>query len=149
MKRTLWILLALAACTSIPGGPQARAGSKKPDWTDGDSSRYPRERYLVGVGLADDRSTAEERARGEISKIFTAQVSVATNISESETTVKSGGKTSEGFSSSVAQDVKTVSQKALEGVEVVEKWQDPASRQHFALAVLERAKAIRSVRDKL
>lgn len=142
MKRAL-----LAAVLLGVAGPSW--ADKKPDWVDGPSGRYPRERYLVGVGIGDDRATSEDRARGEISKIFSTQVSVKTDLTESEANLKDGSGEKSSFSQSISQNVQTVSKKVLEGVELVENWRDPTAAQHYALAVLEKSKAIRVIEDKL
>lgn len=136
--------VALLASTSF-----ADPRNPRPDWVDGASIEYPRAKYLVGVGSADDRQTAEDRARGEISKIFSTTVQVDTNITESETNVSKNGKNDNAFQQSVSQNVQTASRKALEDVQLVENWQDQATRQYYALAVLDRAKAIRAVNDKI
>ena len=144
MKRTLWIMTTALLCASA-----ARAGGR-PDWIDGNSRSYPKDRYLTGVGIADDRTTAADRARAEISKIFSTNVSVTTNLNEAETNAsKTGGKNEGTFSQSIAQNLQTASKKVLEGVDVAENWQDSASRQYYALAVLDRAKAASSVKDKI
>lgn len=123
----------------------AAAAGGKPDWVDGPSKKYPRSAYLVGVGSADDQEAARDRARGEIARIFSSLVIVETEVDESET--NSSGASS--FSQNVAQNVRTASRKMLEGVEVVSEWQDPASRVHFALAVLERAKGRSALEDRV
>jgi len=143
MKKILPILILLACA--------ATAGAKgKPDWVDGASSAFPREQYLTGVGSADDRSTAQERARAEISKIFTSQMNVVTNSMSSESTVQvTGKKDQNSFSQSVAMNVENVSKKLLEGVEIHENWQDEASRVYYALAILDKSKAVSAVTDKI
>lgn len=143
MKRTLWIMLSVMLCASA-----AKAGSR-PDWVDGTSRQYPRENYLVGVGMGDDRATASDRARSEISKIFTTLVDVTTNLSESESTAKQEAKTENSFSQAISQSLRTASRKALEGVEVVENWKDGGTMQQYALAVLDRSKALAAVKDKI
>ncbi len=140
MKNALTIILALASA--------AWAGPK-PDWLDGSSMEYPRERYLVGIGLGDDQASAKDRSRGEIARVFSSLVTVTTDLSEAESTVKTGEKSAATFSQSVSQNVQTASKKLLEGVDVVETWQDPATKQHYALAVLERSKGVAAVADKL
>lgn len=145
MKKNALLLLAALACAA----PASAIKEPKPDWIDGSSMEYPREKFLIGVGMADDRASAEDRARGEISKIFSTLVKVNTNLSESEASVKTGGKTENNFSQEISQNVQTASQKALEGVEVADNWQDPAAKQHYALAVLEREKASLAVKDRL
>jgi hypothetical protein len=143
-----FIPLAMAALCAA----SAWAGIKnpKPDWVDGDSMEFPREKYLNGVGSSDDRAVAQDRARGEISRIFSSQVTVNTASQASETTRQaSTGKDENSFSQSVAQSVDTVSKKVLEGVEIRETWQDDASRVWYALAVLDKEKAVAAVSDKI
>jgi hypothetical protein len=127
---------------------QARAGSK-PDWVEGPSAKYPRALYVVGVGLGDDRDSARDRARGEIARIFSSLVTVDTSLSETETNLKGTDGQSSNFSQTVSQNVRTASKKMLEGVEVVEEWKDEASKQHYALAVLERAKGRSALQERL
>jgi hypothetical protein len=111
---------------------------------------FPREQYLTGVGSADDRATAQERARGEIAKIFTSQMNVVSTSMSSESTAQTTGqKDQNSFSQSVALSVENVSKKLLEGVEIEQTWQDPASRVYYALAVLEKGKAVSAVTDKI
>lgn len=56
-KRIIGILLLAASMTA----GEALAG-KPPDRVQGESSHYPRERYLIGVGSGDVRKAAEARA---------------------------------------------------------------------------------------
>ena len=37
-------------------------GQSKPDWIDGVSDAYPSGQYLVGVGQAESRAAADDRA---------------------------------------------------------------------------------------
>ena len=145
MKRTIPILVALCASCAW-GNPR----NPKPDWVDGSSAQFPRESYITGVGNADDRVAAEDRARGEISRVFSTQVKVNT-ASEAVENVrqKTGAKDEVTFAQSMAHSVETVSQKVLEGVEIRETWQDDASRVWYALAVLDKAKATSAVTDKI
>lgn len=146
MKKTILILLCAAPALSA----QVYAGTgNRPDWVDGSSMEYPRDRYLVGISQGDDLLSAKDRARGEISRIFSTQVAINTNVTASEQTASQGGKTSSSFSQEVMQNVRAASQKMLEGVEIVETWQDPATRQYYALAVLDRSQALSAVTDKL
>ena len=142
----LFLLTALAAC----GGAQVKASGRRPDWVDGDSKAWPRARYLAGVGRADDPTSAEGRARGEIATVFSTQVTARTSSQSAETvTVRPGDKAQSSFASTVASQVEQVSQKVLEGVEVVERWQDPAERTCYALAVLDRQKGATAVLSRL
>lgn len=137
----------LAAC----GGGAARkssSGGSRPAWVEGESPRWPRAQNVLGVGSGDDEGSAADRAHGEISRVFSSAVSVNTVVDESETTVNSGGRTNTSFSQAVAQNVQTASKKMLEGTEVVERWKDPATGRYYALAVLNKGKALSAVAEK-
>jgi len=124
------------------------AGGSRPSWVEGESSKWPRSQYVTGVGSADDEEAAADRARGEISRVFSSNVSVDTSVDESEATVNAGGKTSTSFSQQLAQNVRTASKKMLEGVEIVERWKDSASSRYYALATLNKGKAMGAVTEK-
>ena len=51
----LMALVALSGCAWF-------GGQSKPDWIDGVSTAYPSGQYLVGVGQAESRAAAEDRA---------------------------------------------------------------------------------------
>ncbi|MBI5240862.1 MAG: LPP20 family lipoprotein [Elusimicrobia bacterium] len=147
MKKILPFLMVLACACAAASPAQAKP---KPDWVDGESREFRRDQYLTGVGSADDRNTASERARGEISKIFTSQMNVVSNSMSAESTVQvTGKKDQNSFSQSVALSVENVSKKLLEGVEIEQTWQDEASRVWYALAVLDKSKALSAVTDKV
>jgi hypothetical protein len=133
------VLLALAA-----------AGSSAPDWVEGQSRKYPREMYMTGVGSGDDRASAEDRARGEIARVFSTVVTVNTRVFEAEKNKNDAkGKSETSFSNSVDQTVQTASRKVLEGTEIVETWKDQTAKRVYALAALDRHKAMASVEEKL
>jgi hypothetical protein len=144
-SKTILALTALLLSATASADPR----NPRPDWVDAQSMEYPQETYVTGVGAGDDRATARDRARAEISKVFSTNVTVDTNLTESEDTTNKDGASSNKFSQSIAQTVKTASQKVLEGVQVVEDWQDTATRVHYALAVLERSKARAAITDKI
>jgi hypothetical protein len=145
-KKVLPLVICLACAATAAANPR----NPKPDWIDGSSMEYPRDKYLTGVGSADDRSSAEDRARGEISKIFSAHVRVQDESMASESTIQhTGAKDENSFSQSVAQTVQTVSKKVLEGVEIAETWQDDATRVYYVLAVLDKSKSISAFTDRI
>ncbi|MDD5657554.1 MAG: LPP20 family lipoprotein, partial [Elusimicrobia bacterium] len=145
MKKIIPLVVALCAAGAWAANPK----NPKPDWVDGSSAEFSRESFLTGVGTSDDRGAAEDRARGEISRIFSADVKVNTAAEAKEITRQSGAKDENSFSQSVANSVETVSRKILEGVEIRETWQDDASRVWYALAVLDKTKAVSSISDKI
>lgn len=139
------LLRGLVTAALLLGATAALAADAAPKWVDGSSVMYPREKYLVGVGTADDRASAESRAKASIASVFSTEVSSTTTVQASE---RSGGGTSE-YSQSISQDVQTATRKVLEGVEIAEQWFNKATGQHFALAILNRAKATVAIRGKL
>ncbi len=138
----------LAGCAGGGSGPKSSSGGSRPAWVEGESPKWPRARFVLGVGNGDDEGTAADRGRAEISRVFSSAVSVDTTVDESETSLSSGGRTNTSFSSTVAQTVRTASKKMLEGVEIVERWKDGASARYYALAVLDKAKAMGAVAEK-
>lgn len=131
-------------------GTKVNKSSKTPEWTqNGNSSMFPQSAYITGIGSADDIDSAKDRARGEISKVFSTDIQATSMVSESERTVSSSKGSMTESSSEIGEDLRAVSKKTLEGIEIAEVWQDKNSFRWYALAVLERAKIRRIYRDKL
>lgn len=144
----LLLILSLAACAGGGRPAATSSGGPRPAWVEGESAKWPRARFVLGVGSADDPTAADERARGEIARVFSADVTAVTGTEEAESTLTKDGKSSTSFSQSVSQQVRTVAKKALEGSNIVERWKDPAGR-HYSLAALSKAEALLEVTDKL
>jgi hypothetical protein len=147
--------LLFCACASAsarksagPSGTKVSEGSR-PDWTEGYGADFPRSRFLTGIGVGDDQASAMERARGEISRIFSTQVTMNSMVNSSEQDSSQQGKTSSTYSQDVSQAVRSTSQKVLEGTEIARAWKDKATGQYYALAILERAKAMAAISGKL
>ncbi|HBA61576.1 MAG TPA: hypothetical protein DCZ92_12330 [Elusimicrobia bacterium] len=152
MKNIILSLLCaafLAACAGAPARKDAAAAGPAPDWAEGESAQYPRARYLTGVGYADDLPSAQDRARGEISRVFSTLVSVKTAVTASEQTSSQDGRTSSSSSQDVTQAVRSDSSKVLEGVEIAQSWRDPDTGRYYSLAVMERSKAKAALNGKL
>lgn len=126
----------------VPAGP-------RPDWADGTSAEFPRGRFLTGVGIADDQASAMDRARGEIARVFSTQVTANSLATASEQTTENKGISSTSSSQDVMQTVRSTSQKVLEGVEIARSWRETATGRYYSLAVLDRAKALAAMGDKM
>jgi len=151
MKPILVIFAAVTLLAGCGGGAAVRkssAGGQRPAWVEGESAKWPRAQYVTGVGSGDDEESAADRARGEISRVFSSAVNVDTSIDETEASVDTDGRKTITFSQQVAQNVRTASKKMLEGVEIVERWKDGAASRFYALAVLNKAKAMAAVSEK-
>lgn len=130
-------------------GPRLETGPR-PDWVSGSSREFPRSRYLVGVGFGDHQEAASSRAKAAIAQIFSVDVDARIDVAETETSTTGSHRapTSEGRIS-VSEDIRTVSRTVLEGVEIAAYWTDRETVREYALAVLDRAHALRVVRDRL
>jgi hypothetical protein len=75
-------------------------------------------------------------------------VSVKTTSEQAESTMGQGGRTSTSFSSTVADQVRTATKKALEGVNIVARWKDPQTSRLYALAALPKDEGLLAVTEK-
>jgi hypothetical protein len=143
--------LAVALVAAVPVAAVAGSGLRdgRPDWISGEALEWPRHKYVTGVGVADDRPTAEDRARAEISRVFTTRVVATTSAYAAETGRTTAGITTTAQERSVSDDTRSSTEKDLVGVEIAAVWQDPATRQIYALAALDRRQAAARVQAKL
>ncbi|MBI3563957.1 MAG: LPP20 family lipoprotein [Elusimicrobia bacterium] len=151
LPRTLALLAAaaLAAACATPtasakGEARTVVGGARPSWVEGESPEFPRARFVLGVGSADEENGASDRARGEVARVFSADVTVNTMVDQTE---KGDGKTS-SFSSTVSDQVKTATAKILEGVEIVARWKDASTGRYYALAALDKPHALLTITEK-
>ncbi len=144
-------LLALAGCATA-GGAKALRGGERPGWVDGKDNRYPSNRAVLGVGLAQIQpgATSEQligqldaAARADLVKKL--QVSVSSEVSAIEGASSSGGDT---FSVE-SRTREVVENFDLQGVEIVDRWHDEDAGVGYALAVLDKAKAVPRIQAKL
>lgn len=138
----------LAGCATSPDPDKMTLAL--PDWVQGETPDWPRSRYLLGVGSGADQATAEEAARAEIARTFAVEVRAVTGYTQSET--RSGGAAgpSSSFQSDAYNRVSSSAHKALEGVEIVRRScrKDDAGTVCHALAVLDKARALRTLRER-
>jgi hypothetical protein len=125
----------LAACAGAP---------KPPDWVTGTkAAAYPDDQFLIGVGQADSRPVAEERAYAAVSRIFKAEVSSQAKDWEAYLSLERKGKVEVERRLTVDTFTKVATDKLLENVKIAETWSDPRTGLHSALAVMNRG-AVRS-----
>jgi hypothetical protein len=121
----------------------------QPDWVDGNSAAYPADQYLLGVGQADSRPSAEERAYGAVSKIFTAKVEAEAKDWESFLVLEAKGRANTERRLTLDQITRVSTDKVLENVRVLDAWMNPATRQHHVLAGMPRAQAGTALTERL
>jgi hypothetical protein len=138
---TLTVAFGIATLLAAP--------TRKPAWVDGESAEWPREQYVLGVGSADEREAAEDRARAEIARVFSTRVASTMRSSSSESNVTSDGRTSTTEEVSAADETTSTADRLLEGVEIAQVWQDPATQRTYVLAVVDRQRVAGRLRARL
>jgi len=154
MKRlAMTLVLAMPFAVACGGGEQAKTTEGQvtpggpvveyPEWVNKGSGAFGGERRVFyGVGSASGirnhslaRSTADNRARAEISKVFsTYSASLMKDYSASTT---AGDMTASEEMQRVEQAIKTFSANTLNGVEIVDHWIHPVDGTIFSLARLD------------
>lgn len=127
-------LVALSGCAWF--GEQG-----KPDWIDGMSTVYPPEHYLVGVGQAESRAAAEDRAYAAVARIFNAEVSAQAKDWESYLLIEQRGQSSAERRLTLDNLTRVSTDKVLENVQIVDRWVDVPKGLHYALAGMHRPQA--------
>ncbi len=135
------LALCVAACASIPTTPDWVAGTK--------ATAYPDDQFLIGVGQADSKPVAEERAYAAVSRIFKAEVSSQAKDWESYLTLEKRGNIQTERRLTLDSVTKVSTDKLLESVKVAETWRDQKTGLHSALAVMNRAAAQASFKSKI
>jgi len=130
---------------------QGKSDSGLPNWVNRGSAAVDAEsgRVFYGVGLAGGiknpsllRTTADNRARAEIAKLF--EVFSASLMKDYMASSNTGGK--ETNEQAVEQAVKTMSSVSLEGTEIVDRY-TAANGSLYALAALRLDTALKAIRD--
>lgn len=146
ISRKVWIAalaLGLAAC----GGGQTRLESDlglsgAPDWVN-KGTAYVNDkggRLFHGVGSASamgdpalQRSTADDRARAEVARIFSAYMDVVQN--DYQASAKSGDTSNS--EETVTRQIKAVTKQNLAGAKIIARWLDKKSNTVWSIAELD------------
>ena len=145
VSRTGVVLMALVALSGCAGF----GGQAKPDWIDGVSSAYPFGRYLVGVGQAESRASAEDRAYAAVARIFKAEVSAQAKDWESYLVIEQRGQSSAERRLTLDNLTRVSTDKVLENVQIVDRWVDVHNGLHYALAGMHRPQAEASFIERI
>ncbi len=135
------MILLLAACAGAPMTPDWVAGTK--------AAAYPEDQFLIGVGQAGSRPTAEERAYAAVSRIFKAEVNSQAKDWESYLTLERKGNVQIERRLTLDTITKVSTDKVLENVQIAETWTDSKTGLYSALAVMHRATAQASLRSRI
>ena len=150
MKNYIMIFTMLflsAACTSIPKipeAPKALAEYEAPNWVLKGSGAYSDEKgkAFFGVGSATgiknyslQRTIADDRARGDLAKVFEFYVTSLTKDYQASTTAGDFKNSNEEQNAEVA--LKVVVSSTLRGVTIIEHFEIPERREFLSLARLD------------
>lgn len=137
VRRIMMVVMTLAALS----GCAWFGGQPKPDWIDGVSAAYPSGQYLVGVGQAESRTVAEDRAYAALARIFKAEVSAQAKDWESYLVIEQRGQSSAERRLTLDNLTRVSTDKVLENVQIVDRWVDVPKGLHYALAGMHRPQA--------
>lgn len=144
VQGTMVLLLILTGCAGTRKGPTPIQELKAPEWVKKGSGAFGNEkgRVFYGVGSASGinnssllRTTADNRARNELAKIFEVYTASLMKDYAASTTAGDFSKTAE--EQHVEQAIKTVTATTLNGVEIVDHWQNPDTMELFSMARLD------------
>jgi len=150
MKKYIMIFTMLflsTACSSIPtipDAPKALADYEAPDWVLKGSGAYSdaKGKAFFGVGSATgiknyslQRTIADDRARGDLAKVFEFYVTSLTKGYQASTTAGDFSNSNEEQNAEVA--LKVVVHSTLRGVTIIEHFEIPERREFLSLARLD------------
>ncbi|MEK6684424.1 MAG: LPP20 family lipoprotein [Nitrospirota bacterium] len=141
--------VAAAGLIVLGGFASPVLAASPPDWVNGSGKKYPSAMYLTGVGYADTRQAAADRAYAAISKIFTAEINSKTQEWEKYLQSDSQGRSEDSRRISIEQTTQVSTQKVLENVTIAETWLDDSKAIYYALAVMDRQHAASVLRDRI
>src|SRR5690242_12646772 len=146
---TISRILTVTAISLLTACSSSKPGDTRPDWVNGNSSQYPAATYLTGHGQSDNMALAKDRARAELAKNFSVNVSEQSTDTSSYSQDSGSGAPTTKNSLDVSRNINTRTEQVLTGVEISDSWQDPKSLQYYALATLSRAKAATALRQQI
>ena len=149
MKNYIMIIMFIlsTACTSvptIPDIPKPLASYKAPDWVikGGGAFTDGKGKAFYGVGSATgirnyslQRTVADDRARGDLAKVFEVYMTSLTKDYQAHTTAGSFENSTEEQNAEVA--LKVVVSQTLRGVVIVDHFEIPERREFLSLARLD------------
>lgn len=128
----------------------AGCASGMPDWVSSSQTKqYHSNQYLTAVGEGSDVDSAGEQARLKIEKVFGPRFDYKTLNSLSLGNVIVDGKPQNLHAKRATEIVNNQMSKMLDGIRVVENWENSKTKTVYALAVLPRAQAVAKLNEEL
>jgi len=143
MKKSVALIVLLFAVSAF-------ARDKAPEWIKGTSKAHPLDSYLVGVGEGSEKGTAENDAMSQIAKQIEVKIKSVISDKQAEEITGKGGKSAlSSYSESFSKVSTSETQKVLEGIQLADTYEDKDTKKFYVLAVLERSKAAKTLRDRI
>jgi hypothetical protein len=157
------LTLVFPACVSAGGGteaaPNTGAGSSTvnssagttasnlPNWVRDPYTKYDRQTTVAAVGGGGSREAAEKTALGNLVAYFGQNIQVDEKVSVSyQEAVRNGVTSNWSENTNVDSEISTSARLGtLVGAEIGDRWSD--GREYFAVAVLNKANAVRTYTD--
>ena len=143
------VLGAMVGVSILLGGCGHSQKDAMPAWVMGASEQFPSQRFLLGVGEADSRQVAEDRAYAAIAKIFQANVQSQADDTELYRVLEREGRTTNERTLSLRQSTTVTTNKVLESATILDRWDHPARNSHSVLVGIDRQQAEAGLREKI
>ena len=115
-----------------------------PKWAENNNhKKYPVSEYLLGVGIADNKTDAVERARADVAKQI--QVKIESELETMEQEISSGDRST--IHAEVTFKTKSVVSETITGIEIVESVN--VKGKYYALAVLNKQNYISGLEQEM
>ncbi len=134
--------MALTAC-------RGSWSTRQPGWLDGSSPEFPPSQYLLGIGQAETRALAAERAYAAVAKIFKAEITAQAKDWESYLVIETRGKATTERRLTLDYVTRISTDKVLENVQILDTWFDRRSGQYYVLAGMNRAQAESALLERI
>ena len=140
----LFLSTACSSIPTIPDAPKALAEYEAPDWVlkGGGAFTDAGGKAFYGVGSATgiknyslQRTVADDRARGDLAKVFQVYMTSLTKDYQAHTTAGSFANSTEEQNAEVA--LKVVVSQVMRGVVIIDHFEIPERREFLSLARLD------------
>jgi len=147
MFKVAVIFIALSIFPLVAAASEKNVTNKPPAWVETPAERYPEQSYMTAVGEGHAQKAAEASAIEALAAIFDRKIESQTQSSLDYASVQ--GKEAAKKDKRINQTISiSTNIEQLIGVEIKETWLSPGGT-YYALAVLEKSKAIAVYRKKI
>ncbi|UCE62770.1 MAG: LPP20 family lipoprotein [Nitrospirota bacterium] len=136
------LIITLSGCAVFPS-------DAPPAWVNGESEKFPKELYLLGVGEGDSRIVAEQRAYAAVARIFEVHVEAQSRDSETYSIQEREGTSQTSRQVTLDHVTKVSTKKILGNVIILARWEQLHPYQYFVLAGMDRIQSEKILREEL